>query len=70
MASNAHLNRPISTNPVVALAAAWLDAEVFIRTGDGSCQHSSRLFGYHAKTNQDQTKVGKVSTKAQATKEA
>lgn len=40
--------RPTATNlnPMIAIAAAWLDAELYMRTGDGSCKHSVRLLGY------------------------
>jgi hypothetical protein len=30
----------------LAIGAAWLDAELFMRTGDISCKHSTRLLGY------------------------
>jgi hypothetical protein len=31
-------------SPIAAILAAWLDAELFMRTGDTSCKHSTRLF--------------------------
>ena len=37
---------PGSANPMLAIAAAWLDAELFMRCGDTRCQHSTRLLGY------------------------
>lgn len=33
-------------NPMLAIAAAMLDAEYYMRNRDGSCQHSVRLLGY------------------------
>ena len=33
-------------NPMIAIAAAMLDAEYYMRNHDGSCQHSVRLLGY------------------------
>jgi len=33
-------------SPAIVIGAAWLDAELFMRTGDGSCKHSRRLMGY------------------------
>ena len=33
-------------SPAIVIRAAWLDSELFMRTGDGSCKHSRRLMGY------------------------
>lgn len=33
-------------NPMLAISAAMLDAEYYMRNRDGSCQHSVRLLGY------------------------
>ena len=33
-------------NPMLAIAAAMLDAEYYMRNRDGSCRHSVRLMGY------------------------
>lgn len=39
-------NRPDPIrSPMTSMLAAWLDAELFIRTGDSSCKHSTRLLG-------------------------
>ena len=34
-------------NPMTALAAAMLDAALFVRCGDRSTRHSARLMGFH-----------------------
>ena len=37
---------PLIGSDALAIGAAWLDAELFMRTGDTSCKHSTRLMGY------------------------
>ena len=41
----------------LAIGAAWLDAELFMRTGDTSCKHSTRLMGYRPRGAENATLV-------------
>jgi len=48
-------------NDAIAIGAAWLDAELFIRNGDTSCKHSVRLMGYNLERVRPPTKPGHPS---------
>ena len=53
-----------NTNPSDALVigSAWLDAELFMRTGDTSCKHSTRLMGYRPRGAENATLVRGTDT--------
>lgn len=44
--SHDHPTHETRTSPAIAILAAWLDAEMYMRCGDTSCRHSVRLLGH------------------------